>query len=272
MTGKHRFWNKARVAMPAMGLAGAMLLSAPDAEAAVVFDYDIANSPASSVQPLRLADGSDFTSGDSRGFSTEAMHPDQDYSGPALFGGFEAGADPIQVAQTNSNGSIRFSRNQEHFSLNALIMGDAGTASFDANSEVVVAGKLAAGFGGANVRLAFGSGGDYYLSDSTIQSWGSTSSSVTLDAATLQALSFDTYDPSSGLAAGAGSSSPFDPFSDVWDSVGVLINYNYSMANTSRNNLGVEFEQLTVTAVPEPASLALVGAGGLLMLVRRRKG
>lgn len=51
---------------------------------------------------------------------------------------------------------------------------------------------------------------------------------------------------------------------------GVLVTAGTEITLTTTGNNGVLFNEITVSAVPEPSSLALLGLGGLAMLRRRR--
>ncbi len=261
----------------------AVTLFASSADAVVVVDYDAADNPVTSTQPLRLADGTtSFTSGSSRAFSTNAMQPGSGYTGPAFHGGFAiatggASMDLAQVAN-NSNGGdpIQFSMsNNANSSLNALVLADVTSSVFDSSSTIVLRAirNDSQGTFSATIRLVFGVGSTYYASSTTVMTVNANNagmSTLTLNFAQLDALTFDAYSPGTSLAYVGGSPASFDPTVDAWNSIGVLIR-NANSGGSSRNNTGVELHQFTVDAIPEPASLALLGLGGLLMLGRGRR-
>lgn len=261
----------------------AAALSVGSASAAIVFDFDASDGYVAGNQALRNADGTNFAGGSGRAFSTNDMHPASGYTGPAFFGGFmvDGGSDgfgSVTVANNvDSADPILFSPNggTNNLAYRAVIMGAVGTVSnpaakFDSSSSVIV-GSDRGSFGGGTLSLVFRSGSDYFISSTSVQTMPTSPGTVTLDSAALDALSFDTYDPATSLTP-SGSASTFDPFVNAWDAVGVHVRFNYN-ATSIRTNVVSSVHDLTVdaTLVPEPASMALIGLGGAMLLGRRRR-
>ncbi len=274
-----------RFTLPVVVVGTASLLVAQSASAALLYNFDASDGYVTADRPLRNAGGTDYTVGDGRAFSTDAMQPGSGYTGPVFSGGFymqtnavnvdiataviknnSNGGDPIQMVLGSTNNASAF---------NALVLTDVTASVLDATSSVRLRAIRtdAQGVPVASARLVFGSGGSFYASTSTILSLPKSNEAmgdVTLNFAGLDALSFNTYDPTSSLAYG-GAASTFDPTTSSWDYVGVLI--NYTNTGTNRSNLGIQLHQLTVNAtpIPEPVSLALLGVGGMLLISRRRR-
>ncbi len=253
--------------------------------AAVLYDYDATNDYVSGDESLRKIDGTAYTGGDAgRAFSTNAMQPISGYTGPAFFGGFEADAGAANFENANVDSSGKVGGDPIHFDMpnnnnvrfDAVVMGSVGLAQFDATSSVTVGAIRTSSQTNAtaSARLVFGIGSTYYVSTTEVlSSIGKDSvDSVTLDNTGLDALSFQVYDPGTAIAYDGGAAgAAFDPFVNNFDSVGVLLKYD-RQAGSGRNGLGLQLYQLTVdaTVIPEPASMALLGLGGLMMFARKR--
>lgn len=264
-----RLWTRA--------VWGALLtVGATAVQAEVVYSYNATDGYVTTEQPLRLADGTDFTSGSERPFSTNPMQPPMPaYTGPAFFGGFVNNADDdltrVEVDNGGSSDTIDFGVRGNNVGWDAFIIGETTMdVVFDSTSSVVLANNRG-GFGALGVRLVLrDTSGGYFISDTLLQEL--TSGGVTTDtfnATALDALTFSSYDPATSLAY-VSNPSGFDPFVTSWDAVGVLLDYAFAAAGD--RNTGVEFHQLTVDAViPEPSSFVLSMLGLACLAMRSRR-
>jgi hypothetical protein len=234
-----------------------LLALVPALPADVVYNYDGFNNSYSTntTNPnLKLANGtSDFTTNSTRAFSTNAMHPGSNYTGPAFYGGYTVDTpsgngfqyvriESDQLVNNATGDLIRFTQNYTTAAINneCLFMGDLSAASaFDGTSSVTV--RIVRDTG--NMRLVLRSGGNYYVSDQSVALGnGNNFPAQTFNLATL---TYSLYSPGTDLDYASNPSS-YNPFNTAFDAAGVLINRTGTA--TTNTYLG----QFTVDAEPAP--------------------
>lgn len=169
----------------------------------------------------------------------------------------------------NFSGAVSFFNQTSFFPLNSVSnivnfsIGPAGDLSSFSGTISPVGGSFYMGASGGGL-VSSGDGSDYF--DTALEAWTFTFSRDVI----LTAVNF--YDPEAGqqsiLTNGfAVAGSPFDDdFSgSIALKAGDSLAFGYSGTGTSYG-----LDDFTITVVPEPATLAMLGFGGLLTLIVRR--
>lgn len=142
----------------------------------------------------------------------------------------------------------------------ASLSGD--TITFDSTSSFTlgVTGNQGGG-GNRGPRLAVLDGSSWYISSSV---FGGFNGSLTI--ADLSAENFASYDPTGAPLNGTPTSftTAGSTFTDIQ-----AVGYYFSNGTTSANKAGFNINNFQITAIPEPATLGLVGMAGALLLVFR---
>ncbi|MEX0326274.1 MAG: PEP-CTERM sorting domain-containing protein [Puniceicoccaceae bacterium] len=248
----------------------------------VIYSFGESTEYSTGAPQLTLGDGTTAASNSdlSRAFSTNAMQPQTDYTGPGFFGGWEASDSlnqnmdfpPLINQHTTTGGfdGLYFTLNataSEAGSFALLMMADASTTvNFSDLQSFTLAAARTTGTGqNAIAHAVIRVGSSYYVADTPANNVSSAYGDISL-----ALTSWNTYDPASSLSA-IGSSATLNGTDQV-DAVGYLLFRNVLSTNTGGNTrFGVgKFE---VVAVPEPSTYALLAGFATLGLIlfRRRQ-
>jgi hypothetical protein len=223
--------------------------------------------------------------------TAQVRNPATNYSGPQFFGGtWQTSTKTISSAQVQNNSfrdliHIQWGNTNSAGSHAGLIFFKSGVfsnvwSSGNQQFDFSITGRLAAfaipSLVSQDIRLVVQSGDNFYVSDNSgtfaINSTTITDSATyAANTSTLNFTGIDqwrSYDPVTSITGALGTANPV-AFTAI-DAVGV---YFAAVTNTSAgNNLPFQFYALTVTAVPEPSTYAmLLGALALgVVAVRRR--
>ena len=213
------------------------------------------------------------------GLATPLLASSAEYTGPSIHGGYESilfdtGSGNI----VSSTGLIETSaddvRIRTNFTSTSATPGAAASGfiyfapsgsgiTFDASSKLSVTMGAAQNF---TARWVINDGGTFYVSSSTF----ALASGATTEVTDPNSLTWASYAPTTTLLNFNQSAATFSSrtFTEV---LGAGIYYENDLVTTADASPQMEMVKFSMDAVPEPGSLSLLAAAGLILLGRRRK-